>query len=332
MEHPPSRKRSTKRLVLAAAVVAVITAIALLVFRPGSQESEEVVNIGYLPIYVDLPLFVALDNGYFEERGINVTPVRFESSPNMGTSFVNGDVDFVASIATSVALSTESRDPGRFKVFIVDAESKEEYLSALVSMPSSGIDNVEDLRGKTVGIFPGPTAVTFFRLLFAKYGLDPDVDLSLVELPPGQHVQALVSGSVDALATYEPMATEAVVVHGAVKFLPAAIETEIIDPWQAGVWLVSSDFLRRDPETAHSVIEALYEAVDFIRRNPTEAKQSLRNHTGIDINVALRTPNIPFTMVDEIDTTAFQRHADILRDAGVISRRFNVNSLIIDLR
>jgi NitT/TauT family transport system substrate-binding protein len=300
-------------------------------FRSGeSKTGDERVRIAYLPIYVDLPLFVAIENGFFEKRGIKVDAVRFETSPLMGTALVNNEVDAVASIASSVAFSIESRDPGRFRIFIVDAENPQEYLSALVAMPNSKISTVEDLRGKKVGMFPGPTAVTFFSLVFQKHGLDPKSDMTLVELGPGLHVQALSSGQVDALATYEPMATQAEIEVGAIKFKPGVIESEIINPWQAGAWLISSRLVTERPEVAKKVIAACYEAIDYMRANPKEAKKTLDKYTGIRAEVALKTPNIPFTKIGEIDLDSFQRHAVILQDAGVLSRAIDTRSLLLD--
>src|SRR5207247_2575986 len=103
--------------------------------------------------------------------------------------------------------------------------------------------------------------ITFFNLVFKKHGLDPKSDMTVVELAPGLHVQALVSGQVDALATYEPMATQAEVEHGAVKFFPGVIESEIINPWQAGAWLVSSRLIAERPEVAKKIVEGCYEAI-----------------------------------------------------------------------
>lgn len=318
--------RSLKRRILIAIMAAAFLAFY---FSFSSRSSPTTVRVAYLPIYVDLPLFVAVEEGFFEKRGLDVRLTRFENSPMMGTALVNGDVDAVASIASSVAFTIESRDPSRFKVFIVDAENKTNYLSALVAMPDSAIEDVSDLKGKRVGIFPGPTAGTFFRIVFKQNGLDPNLDMTIVELAPGVHVESLVNGQVDALATYEPMATQAVVQHGAVKVLPGAIESEI-DPWQAGSWLISTKLLKENPQTARAFIDACYEAVDFMREHPDESKAHLQNYTGIDLDVAAKTPTIPFTKVGEVDLDAYQKHADILQEAGVLSKRIDTAGLLLE--
>src|SRR5207248_2015918 len=50
------------------------------------SEIKRTVKIGYLPIYVDLPLFVAKEQGFFQKHGVDVQTVRFAASPEIGTA------------------------------------------------------------------------------------------------------------------------------------------------------------------------------------------------------------------------------------------------------
>lgn len=313
---------------LSVAIAAVsLFAIALSCARQDAKTAAPI-RIGYLPIYVDLPLFVAKQEGFFDRRGVAVELVRFAQSPDIAVALQNGDVKFGASVAFAVILSNESRDPGKLKVFIVDSENEKDYLSSFVALPASGITKLEDLRGKKIGSFPGPQAMTFCKLVLQSAGLDPEKDVTLVELQSASHLSALESKTVDALFTYEPIATQAVLDLGAVKFLPAAVESRVISPWQAGVWVLTSDFQREHPEEAAAIVSALYDAIDFIRKDPTAAKGALSEFTSIRAEVAEATPTIPFAKLGEVDTVALQRHADILQSNGVTSRRITVTELL----
>src|SRR5258706_3549189 len=285
-------------------LIAVLAAVALLVLLQRRTPKSEAVHIGYLPIYVDLPLFVAKDQGFFDKRGVKVELKRFASSPEIGTALVSGDLQVEASIAYSVVLSTESRDPVKLIVFIVDSETPENYLSSFVVLTNSGIKTLGDLKGKKLASFPGPTAVTFCKMVLEKFGLNPSTDLQFVELEVGSHLSALESKTVDALFTYEPTATQAVLERGAVKIMPGAVESQIINPWQAGVWVVADEFAKRNSGDSRKVMLALYDAIDFIRANPAAAKSALTNYTSIKLAVAQATPNIPFAKLGEVDMTA----------------------------
>lgn len=320
---------TSTRLVLAATFAIVVFSLVWLWRSPEQAPSARTIRIAYLPIYVDLPLFVAKDKGFFEQRGVSVELVRFSSSPDIGTALVTNDVQIGASIAYSVALSTESRDPGRLKVFIVDSETPENYLSSFVVLPKSGIKSLQDLRGKKIGSFPGPTAVTFGKMVLEKAGLNPETDLQFVEIDVATHLSALEGGAVDALFTYEPTGTQAVMEKGAVKLLAGAVEREIINPWQAGVWVVSSRLLEEDPVAAKAVMNALYDAIDYYRRDPQGAKASLAVYTSIKPEVAAATPNIPFAKLGEVDLDAFQRHANILHQRGVLSKEIATKGMLL---
>ena len=319
--------RITTRLLLILAAVAIIAAGILVLQRPNDV-GDEPVRIGYLPIYVDLPLFVAQDRGFFELHGVDVELVRFSSSAQIGIALVTGSVDFGASIAYSVLLSTESRDPGQLKVFLVDSENPDNYLSSFVVLSDSGISSLADLRGKRIGSFPGPTAGTFGKMVLETAGLNPDTDVVWEDIEIAFHLSALEAGVVDALFTYEPTATQAVLEKNAVKLVPGAVESLIIDPWQAGVWAISTTFMETQPDQAQAVVRALYDALDYYRADPAAAKLALGPYTSIGPTVAEATPNIPFAKLGEVDLDAFQRHADILFDRGVISQSIDASALL----
>ena len=236
-------------------------------------------------------------------------------------------MQFGASIAYSVVLANESRDPNRLKVFMIDAETKENYLSSIVVPDGSSITRITDLQGKTVVSFPGKTAVGFFKRVLLANRVSPS-SVTIQELPIDSHLDAIESGAADALFTYEPTATQAVIDKNAIKVAPGAVETHVIDPWQAGVWVVKRDWAEQNPEVTRRVVAALYEALDYMRANPRDAKVALSGYTTIRSDVALRTPDIPFTKLAEADYEAFQRHADMLLEDGVISRRMDSKSLL----
>lgn len=312
-------------------IVSVLLLIILFIFsvwRPWYEIKKEEINVAYLPIYVDLPLFVAVEEGFFERRNVNVKLIRFQSSPDMASALVSNEVDAVASIATSSALAVESRDPGKYKIFVVDAETPENPLSSLVVSSISNIDNPSELRGKLVASFPGPTASLFAPLAFKEYGLEKG-DYNIQELQIGSHITALETGKVDAIVTYEPTATQAVLKYGARKIVSGFIEKNVIDPWQAGIWIVSSNFIKNNKEMSESFVLAIYDAIDFIRNNPDRAKESLSRYTTIDVDIANETPNIPFTKVWEADLVTLQKHSDMLTKEGILKKEITIPALMM---
>jgi NitT/TauT family transport system substrate-binding protein len=294
-----------------------------------SPKQPDKVRIGYLPVFSNLPIFVAVEQKFFQQEGLSVELVRFESSTNLASALANNDIDMAGNVAYPTVLSVESRDPGYLKIYLVSAHTEKDYLSSIITMPNSGIKKVEDLKGKTVGIFPGPSANVFFGLLFKKHGLDPKTDINLVELPANLELEALSSGKIDALATFEPTTTQVIFQLGAVNILPAAIETEVISPWHGGASVISSDYLSNNPNAAIRIVDAIYQAVDFIRKDPARAKESISIYTGIPADTAQKLPDPAFQKIDEMNFQTLQQQADMIFEGGVISHYIDIKQMIM---
>lgn len=325
------------------AAVALVLLILALVFWPRApkdtsapqgtssaiQESAFPVAIGYLRHPGYLPLFCADHLEYFKEFNVDANLVPFESSPAMMAAFLGGDIDIVP-VATATALATQTRDPGRFQVFAISSETKSHYLTSIVTLPpaQSGIESIDDLKGKTVGIFPGPAAATLFGLVFKKFGLSPESDLDIRALGPPLHVQALQSGQVDALATYEPYATQAVLRFGAVKLVPAAVETHVLSPTQGGSWLISTELVEQNPKAAQAVVAAIEKGIDFISGSAVELPEIIAAYTPVEQDVAREIPIVTYAKLGQIDLGAYQRHADLMLENGVISSAVDVSAML----
>src|SRR3989344_3642698 len=180
-------------------------------YNEKSPERQDV-KIAYLPVTWALPFYLAIEKGYFVAEGIEVEPIKFDSPNLILNAIVSGQVDFGAtSTATGIAAIADHANPGKLKIFAVGGSStavSDAINEGLIVAKDSTIVSISDLRGKKVGILPSIQWRTIARHIFAQNGLS-EKDVTLVELAPGLHVQALQVGQVDALLTIEPMLTVA---------------------------------------------------------------------------------------------------------------------------
>ncbi|MGZ4160801.1 MAG: ABC transporter substrate-binding protein [Neobacillus sp.] len=323
-----------KRIVLVVGFALLLVLVGIHVSSKISKTntSNITVRIGYLRHPGYLPLFCADYLGVFEKEKVRINLVSFASSPAMVSAFESADIQ-VAPVATASALSLESLDPGKFKVFALSSETVDNYLTAIVSLPKNtpNINSISDLRGKTIALFPGPAARVLFSLVFKKYGLVPDRDIILKELTPPLQLQALSSGQVDALATYEPIATQAVIELGARIIMPAAVESNVLSPTQGGSWLISSSFLKKYPKVAKLIIDDINIGIDFIHQNRDSLPKIISKYALVSIGVAEKASIVTYSKRENIDIPSFQKHADLMYENGVISKRIDVSKLIIDM-
>jgi len=82
-----------------------------------------------------------------------------------------------------------------------------EGLYGVVARRSAGIVTAKDLKGKRVGV-PGPTSAAYFaHRMLERAGLN-DTDVTFVTLAPNDMPAALADRKVDAIAVWEPQASQ----------------------------------------------------------------------------------------------------------------------------
>jgi NitT/TauT family transport system substrate-binding protein len=137
------------------------------------------------------PIFVAEELGYFRAEGIDSKIVVIRSDIAM-KGLVTGDIDFASSIS-SVVKAAAIGAPVKTLINFFNGS-----FFYLVTKPN--ITNIEQLRGKTVGISRYGSATDFdARAAFRHFNLDPAKDVKILAIGGGPtRIAALVAGHVDA--------------------------------------------------------------------------------------------------------------------------------------
>ena len=168
---------------------------------PASEPAEEFetvdLRVAYMPnMGSNSLLSTALNMGYFEEMGLNVTLTEFQGGPAEIAAMASGDIDISQIGHGAHALCIE----GQAKIFHLDCTS---LADAVVANTEKGINSIADLKGKTIGVSSGTSAEIILNLALASAGLTQD-DVTLTEMDANGMVTAMVSGGVDACATWSP--------------------------------------------------------------------------------------------------------------------------------
>ena len=95
------------KLIIPILIIAVIIVGALFVIYPKQKEAK-IVKIGYLPIMASLPLYVAQENNYFVEQGVQIETTQLQSSNQLVDALVRGDIDIVVETSAVPALIAET--------------------------------------------------------------------------------------------------------------------------------------------------------------------------------------------------------------------------------
>jgi ABC-type nitrate/sulfonate/bicarbonate transport system substrate-binding protein len=138
------------------------------------------------------PIFIAEELGFLKAEGIDSKIVLMRSDIAM-KGLVTSDVDFASSISSVVKAAAIGAP---VKILIDFFNGSFFYL---VTKPS--ITNIEQLRGKTVGVSRYGSATDFdARAAFRHFNIDPDKDVKILAIGGGPtRIAALLSGHIDAV-------------------------------------------------------------------------------------------------------------------------------------
>lgn len=308
--------------------ISVFLASAALLFALSCNSAPDSIRIGYVPLSSNLPLFVAMSNGYFAARGLKPELVPFQTSNALTEALVAGNIDAEAGASTVVTLTVAQTAADRLRVLLGIVVTPEHSISAVLVPKDSPVRTVPELRGKRIGCFPGSAIKLFTRLYLTRLNAYDD-NTMLVELPPTLQLQALESGSIDALLALEPTPTLGAVSGVARTLDVAPIERELLNPWVGGVYSVGRNYEKAHPETVEKFTAALRDAVEFIAASSDSAKKTMSVYTPIrDTAVLKRLPVPTFVMADRLPAADFQKLADVLAAQGILKKPVDVSALL----
>lgn len=125
------------------------------VFISSCREPVKSVRIGYLPITSDASFFVAVEKEFFKAQGLQVEPIKFESSNQALEALIADRIDATAIVALEAALALEANTPDQFRIIEMTAATADTKVHSFVVKTNSPIKTLADLKGKKVGTFPG---------------------------------------------------------------------------------------------------------------------------------------------------------------------------------
>jgi len=315
-------KIATKPWILGAVFIAAAAFVCLAAMAP---EGKEVVRIGYQPLTVNLPLYIAVEKGYFESEGISVELVKFETTNQVTDALLTGKIDATGIVALHPLLAVEAQDPGKLKVFALNQQTETKHIDAFIVRNDSVISGVEDLKGKKVGVFPGSSTRAIVEVILSKY-MEPD-EATIMELPTSSQLGALESGQVDALITLEPVPTIAVSTGLARVVEDDPMGRHVVEDFALGAAAVSQKFLAERPGAAAKVAKAFGHGIDAMNADPS-LRAVLTKYTSVDGTIAAKVGIGNVVRTADANMSAVQALADIYFEKGQLPKHVEVTGML----
>jgi NitT/TauT family transport system substrate-binding protein len=274
----------------------LVALLATLVASPAA--ANETVKMGELPAISTVGIYVAIDRGFFEEKGITVDLQRFASGGKMIAPLATGEID-VATGAPSAGLFNAIAGGMDFKIVADKGEQRPAASFCPVVIRKDLVDSgrvktLADLKG--LKISTGAKGITMdydLAKMLEHVGLKYD-DVDMVQLSYPESVKALAAKAIDGMIGPEPWGVLAEE-KGAGKRMFLTEQVPSIASLQIAVVMYSGKFIKERPQVARDFMQAYVKGVRYYRERglkDAEIAGILSKHTGVSVQTIKAT--IPF--------------------------------------
>ena len=323
-----------KRIPFAAAAIAVM--LSLLTGgcsekTPGSSSSVPLVlnEVAHSIFYA--PQYAAIELGYFEEEGIDLTLVNAGGADKVMASLISGDaqIGFMGSEASIYVYQEGSDDPA-----VTFAQLTQRAGNFLVGREAEPDFTWEGLKGKKVlGGRKGGMPQMVFEYILKKHGLDPQKDLTIDQSIQFGLTAAAFSGSdADYTVEFEPYATT--LEQEGKGWVAASLGEESgYVPYTA--YCARKEFLAQNPQVIQGFTNAVQRGLDYVN-----------SHSAQEIAQVIQ-PQFKETSLEQLtriverykkqdtwkEDTVFQKESfdllqNILEEAGELKKRVPYEELV----
>lgn len=197
---------------------------------------------------------IAIEKEMFAKEGVEVQFEWFDYVASMD-AFAAGQLDAVT-MTNGDALVTGATGAQNVMILINDYSNGNDMVVA-----APGIDSVEELKGKKVGVEIGFVGHLLLLNALKDAGMS-ETDVELVNVPTNETPQVLASGDVDAIVAWQPNSGQALsMVPGAKRIYSSADEPGLI----YDVLAVSPESLSQNKAEWLKVMMVWYQAVDYLK-------------------------------------------------------------------
>jgi NitT/TauT family transport system substrate-binding protein len=205
-------------------------------------------------------IYLANAKGIWRQHGLDVNFKDVEDPNDRFIALAAGRLEGMASTVDAFARQ-QSNGVAAVEVFPIDASVGGDGILA-----SNSIQNVADLKGKTVGVNQGSVSEWFLAQVLEKNGLHLS-DVKEQNMTSGAAGAAFVASKLDVAVTWEPWLSKAKVrTDGHVLVSSKQYPDLIMDSFA-----FRKDFVQKYPDTVKDFMKAYYDAFTWMQANQTEA-------------------------------------------------------------
>ena len=328
--------KNKKWISLVAAVVLAVTALPMGVFAARKDSTEEKLTkvtlneVAHSIFYA--PQYVAIEEGYFKDEGLDLTLVTGFGADKTMTAVISGEADigFMGAEASVYAYQEGATDP--VVNFAQLTQRAGNFLVAREEMPDFKWEDLKDK--KVLGGRKGGMPEMVFEYILRKNGLDPQKDLRIDQSIDFGSTAAAFSGdtSSDFTVEFEPSAT-ALEKEGAGYVVASLGVDSGYVPYTS--YSAKTSYMEKNPEIIQKFTDALQRGMEYVQTHTPEeiAKVIAPQFAETDLDTVttiVKRYYVQDTWKSNLifEKESFELLEDILEDAGELKERVPYENLV----
>ncbi|RLA93875.1 MAG: hypothetical protein DRG25_03685 [Deltaproteobacteria bacterium] len=271
------------------------------------------ISLAYQDRVADAALIVAIHKGFFEAEGLKLKKMRFSNGPACSEALLLGNADF-GTMGDATAIIAAARGA---PIKIIASHGGGERRHRIIVNKKSNVRIIADLEGKKLAIKKGTSTYGGLLIFAERHKLNLS-KVHIIDMKPIDMVEAMLSGSVDAIVASEPTPS-------LIEFTSQGQELATLAGLGSNypiLLVVRSKFALKNPVGVHKVLKAIRKGAQYISENIDSSAEILSQVTGLPIKVAKKSMGYHYyrrgmddKVIDSLKTTA-----SFLMRQGVIDK------------
>lgn len=237
----------------------ILSFVFSFLLNPLDAASADKLKVAYAAITGAMSVpWIAKETGIFAQNGLDVTLIYIGSGSKTAQAQVAGEID-IAHVAGPGVVSASLAGAD----LVMIAGSINQIIHDLVVSPQ--IRKVQELKGGRLGISRfGSTTDVAIRYILKKNGIDPDKDVSIIQLGGEPEILAsLKAGTISGGMLNPPH--NLIASRAGLKLLVEASDLNI--PFQGSGVSTRKSFIRKNEDIVRRYVKAYVDALTFFRKN-----------------------------------------------------------------
>jgi NitT/TauT family transport system substrate-binding protein len=313
-------------LSIAVATMLALSALGALAGTPSARAATPhkvvTVRVGYIPIVDPLPMYSAIEEGYFAKQGIKVDLQAMAGGAVMIPAIQGGSIDLGFSNVLSLLLAA-SQGLDLVDVAPGDYETRAHPSHGILVPGNSSIRSAADLNGKRIAVNTlNSIDHIAMQEWMSRHGGNPST-VQFSELPFPQMLGPLAHGQIDAANESEPAVTAGVKLLGmrVLGYQFADLQKNTL----LASWITSRSWAKSHQNLVKGFAKALLKGNAFDLAHPVKARVYLEKYTQMSHALANQ---VKLPILQKVRVSDLNYWVRLGTKWHALSKKVNVNKLV----